>query len=82
MSKEKKNNNKKAKTKSSKNSKKNIFEIVKKYFKGVFKETKMVKWTSKKDLVKYSIASIFFVIFFCIYFYVLDVIIAIIRSRI
>ena len=39
------------------------------YFKGVKKEISRIKWTSKKDLLKYSVASILFVMFFGVFFY-------------
>lgn len=50
------------------------------YFKGVKKETSRIKWTSKKDLLKYSVASIAFVIFFGVFFYVIDLLVAVLRS--
>ena len=50
------------------------------YFKGVKKEISRIKWTSKKDLLKYSIASILFVVFFGVFFYVIDLVVAVLRS--
>ena len=50
------------------------------YFKGVKKEISRIKWTSKKDLLKYSVASIVFVIFFGVFFYVIDLLVAVLRS--
>ena len=50
------------------------------YFKGVKKELSRIKWTSKKDLLKYSVASILFVIFFGVFFYVIDLVVAVLRS--
>ena len=50
------------------------------YFKGVKKEISRIKWTSKKDLLKYSVASILFVIFFGVFFYVIDMMVALLRS--
>ena len=47
----------------------NIFKAIGKYFRGVGKEAKRIKWTSGKELIKYSIAAIVFVLFFGIYFY-------------
>ena len=63
-----------------KKKKENIFKVISKYFKGVFKEIKRIKWTNKKELVKYSIASVVFVIFFGIYFYGIDWIALLVRS--
>ena len=50
------------------------------YFKGVKKEVSRIKWTSKKDLLKYSVASILFVMFFGVFFYVIDLVVALLRS--
>ena len=50
------------------------------YFKGVKKEISRIKWTSKKDLLKYSVASILFVIFFGVFFYAIDMMVALLRS--
>ncbi|MCI6847806.1 MAG: preprotein translocase subunit SecE [Erysipelotrichaceae bacterium] len=57
-----------------------IFKKISKYFKGVVKEGKKVRWTNGKDLVKYSTAAVIFVIFFGIYFYAIDWIALLIRS--
>ena len=50
------------------------------YFKGFKKEVSRIKWTSKKDLLKYSVASILFVMFFGVFFYVIDLVVALLRS--
>lgn len=50
------------------------------YFKGVKKEISRIKWTSKKDLLKYSVASILFVMFFGVFFYIIDILVALLRS--
>ena len=60
--------------------KSNIFSKIAKYFRGVAKETKRIKWTSGKELVKYSIAAVMFVLFFGIYFYGIDWIALLVRS--
>ena len=60
--------------------KKGIFKGIKSYFKGVKKEIGRIRWTSGKDLVKYSIATIMFVLFFGVYFYLIDLVVALIRS--
>lgn len=69
---EKKNDNK--------NKKENIFSKIAKYFKGVAKEVKRIRWTNKKDLLKYSIATVVFVLFFGVYFYAIDWITLLVRS--
>ena len=63
-----------------KEKKENIFKIIGRYFRGVFKEIKRIKWTSGKELVKYSIASILFVLFFGLYFYGIDWVALLVRS--
>ena len=40
------------------------------------KETEKVKWPSKKDMIKYSVATISFVVFFAIFFIASDAILA------
>ena len=50
------------------------------YFKGVKKELSRIKWTNKKDLVKYSISTILFVLFFGVFFYAIDLLVAVLRS--
>ena len=50
------------------------------YFKGIKKEVSRIKWTNKKELLKYSIASIVFVIFFGVFFYAIDLLVAVLRS--
>ena len=66
--------------KKEKKSKGNIFSRIGRYFRGVAKEIKRIKWTSGKELVKYSLASICFLAFFGLYFYIIDVIVVLIRS--
>lgn len=52
------------------------------YFDEVKAETKKVIWPSKKDMLKYSIAVIIFVLIFGLYFYGLDAFFAWISSLI
>lgn len=68
------------KVKKEKKKRVNIFKSIKKYFVGVGKEIKRIRWTSGKELVKYSIASVLFVLFFGLYFYGIDWIALLIRS--
>lgn len=58
----------------------NIFKRIAKYFKGVVKEIKRIRWTSGKDLIKYSVATLVFVLFFGLYFYVIDWVVLLVRS--
>ena len=68
------------KNKTKKEKKENIFKRISKYFKGVFKEIKRIRWTDRKDLLKYSICTVMFVLFFGIYFYAIDWIVLLVRS--
>lgn len=47
---------------------------------GVKSEFQKVHWTSKSDMVKYSIATIIFVVFCSLFFYGIDIIFALIQS--
>ena len=51
-------------------------------FKQIKKEMQKVHFPSRKDMVKYSIATIAFVIFFALYFYVIELVMAFIKSLI
>lgn len=66
--------------KTKKEKQENIFKRIIKYFKGVGKELKRIRWTDKKDLFKYSICTLVFVLFFGIYFYAIDWIVLLVRS--
>lgn len=50
------------------------------FFKGVKNEMSKVVWPSKKNMVKYSIATILFIIFFALYFFGIEVIMAWLKS--
>ena len=76
--KNKKNNPKKVEKKTS--NKKGIFSKIKEFFDSVGVEFKRVHWPSKKDMVKYSIATIIFILFFGAFFYIIDVIFAFIQT--
>lgn len=47
---------------------------------GVKQETLKVRWTSKKDMLKYSVATIIFVIFCSLFFYAIDTVFALVQS--
>jgi len=51
-----------------------------KFFSGVKKEMGRVRWTNKKDLFKYSVATVVFVVFFGAFFYAIDFGIAWLRT--
>ena len=50
------------------------------YFKGVKKEISRIKWTSKKELLKYSVSTVVFMLFFGVFFYAIDLLVALLRS--
>lgn len=50
------------------------------FFKGISKELKLVKWPTLKDIVKYTIATIIFCIFFALFFMLLTFIMAEVRG--
>ena len=43
------------------------------FFKGVRSEFKKVRWPNRKEMLKYSIATIVFVLFFGVFFYLIEV---------
>ncbi len=51
-----------------------------KFFKGVKKEISRVRWPNKKEMVKYSIATIVFILFFSAFFYLFDTIAAVLME--
>ena len=78
-----KNVKKEAKIKKTDDKKKKDKKTSKKHFKflgEVRNEMSKVKWPSKKDMVKYSIATIVFVIFFALFFYAIDMVIALLKE--
>jgi len=72
------------KEKSSKSSEKNeklsFLDKFKSFCHGVKLEFQRVHWTSKKDMIKYSVACIIFIVFCSLFFYVIDVLFALVRS--
>lgn len=53
---------------------------VKKFFSEVKKELTKVKWPDKKNMVKYSAATIVFVIFFALFFYGIMALMSLVQS--
>lgn len=68
------------KTKSSKKVVEKKESKLKNWFKGVISEFKKVSWPNKKEMIKYSIATIVFIIFFALFFYLIEVIIYFIKQ--
>lgn len=54
----------------------NPFVFLADFLKDVKKEAKKVIWTSKKNLFKYSVATLAFMLFICIFFVGTDLLIA------
>lgn len=57
-----------------------LFKGIGNWFKSVFKEVSKVKWPSKKEMIKYSIATIVFVVFFALFFYAIELLMAFLKS--
>ena len=60
--------------------KKGLIAKFKIFCNGVKSEFKKVHWTDKKSMIKYSVATIVFVIFCAGFFYLIDIIFALIQS--
>ena len=60
--------------------KQNFFVKFRIFCNGVKSEFKKVHWTSKKDMIKYSIACIVFIIFCSLFFYLIDILFALVQS--
>ena len=60
--------------------KRNVITFLKDFFLDVKKEGKKVIWTSKKNLVKFSVATLLFMLFICLFFVATDLIIALITK--
>lgn len=57
-----------------------VFKRIGNWFKLVIKEVSKVKWPSKKEMLKYSIATIVFVVFFALFFYAIELLMAFLKS--
>lgn len=79
MAKEK-NVEKKSKKNTKTEPKKSLWVRFRIFCHGVKSEFTKVHWTSKKDLVKYSISTICFLVFTALFFYVINVLFALIQS--
>ena len=73
-----KKNSKKVKREN--NEKKSLFAKFMIFCNGVKSEFKKVHWTSKKDMIKYSSTTIVFIIFSSLFFYIIDVLFALVQS--
>lgn len=85
----KKKNESVSKTKSSKKEKNKKEKKTKKtkgkirtFFMEVKDEMSKVKWLNKKDMAKYSVATVVFILFFAIFFYLINIIMAYLEAMV
>ena len=77
----KKNSNKSDNKKSSSSKeKKSILTKFRIFCNGVVSEFHKVHWPTKENMIKYSKATIFFIVFFSLFFYLINVLFALIQS--
>lgn len=57
-------------------------KVKKSFFESVKSELKKVKWPSKKNMVKYTISTLCFIILFALYFFGIESIFAFIKGLI
>ena len=60
--------------------KKSIFARIIIFFNGVKSEAQKTHWTTKENMVKYSIAVVLFMVFCSLFFYLIDVLFALVQS--
>ena len=53
---------------------------IKSWFKGVKNELSNVTWPSKKIMAKYTIATLIFIVFFSLFFYLIEIAMAFFKS--
>ncbi len=68
------------KKKEVKKEKKSLFERFMVFCHGVKSEFHKVHWTNKKDMIKYSISTVIFIIFCSLFFYLVDFVFALVQS--
>lgn len=50
------------------------------FISGVKKEAERIRWPNKKDMIKYSVTTISFIVFFAAFFFIIDIVFAFIKS--
>lgn len=75
-----KKTNSKKNNKNNKQEKQSLWTRFRIFCHGVKRETLSVHWPNKKDMVKYSVAAIFFIIFCAIFFYIIEILFALVQS--
>ena len=78
--KEEKEIKKKVTEKQKKKEKESLMSKIRNFIRGVKQEWKRIKWPSKKSMIKYSIATIIFIISCSLFFYIIDVILAFLHT--
>ena len=53
---------------------------IKEYFKDVKKEISKVKWPTRKNMTKYTMTTVVFILFFALLYVSLDLVIALVKS--
>lgn len=71
---------KKTKKNKKASSKKGLLTKFRIFCNGVKDEFNRVHWPSKKDMLKYSVATIVFIVFFALFFYLIEVIFALVQT--
>ena len=71
---------KKVNAKENKKTEKKVKKVKEKPLTTFRSELSKIKWPNKKEMIKYSIATIVFVIFFGIFFYVIELLMALVKS--
>ena len=66
--------------KTEKKEKKSLWVRFRIFCHGVKSETLSVHWPNKKDMIKYSIATIVFIVFCSLFFYAVEIIFALIQA--
>lgn len=73
---------KKEKPKKEKKQRVGFFKSIFNFFKGVKDEMSKVVWPTRRNMIKYSIATIIFIIAFALYFYGIEVLMAWLKDNI
>lgn len=77
-----KEKDKKKKEPKEKKEKVGIFKSIINFFKGVKTEMGKVIWPNKRDMIKYSVATIVFIVFFALYFFGIEILMAWLKDNI
>ena len=59
-----------------------IFKTIVNFFKGVKSEMGKVTWPSKKEMIKYTVATVVFIVFFALFFYGIILVLGLLKDLI